>query len=297
MASIVYKSLSSLQPIELKYQYFKDEEFKNTKTSYKNGYTVFQTPGLQNYQDTAINRGSSFILTSAVNLDQILTSSQNYNIGKLPGTFYIQPENFSIYFGCYSSETNTITLSTVPTPIYLSPIPNTNEVELIVAGRYVQVEEDYPFKVITSSKSLPLVSIHRQRFECVYNNFTITFKTKTKDGPRYLAFNNDWTMRATGLMFNNSIVSPYVFRCIPITLTEMNINSELKNSWVTYSLSFEQDQDNKTVAINKEFTLPTNLLIDFSVEKAVSTGRANINIANLKTGVTPFGGPAPVSNV
>ena len=40
----------------------------------------------------------------------------------------------------------------------------------------------------------------------------------------------------------------------------------------------------------------TNLLVDFPLEEAAKTGKANINIANLKTSITPGGGPAPVNN-
>lgn len=298
MASIIYKSLSSLQPIELKYQYYKDEELKNTKITYKNGYTVFETSGLQNYQDVSINKNTSFVLTSAINLDQIFTSSENYNTGKLPGTFYIQPQNIIVAQAYYDQNTNSIVLSSIGTLFYLSPVPNSNEVELFVNNRYVQVEENYPYKVITSVRTLPLVSVHRQRFECVYSesNSTITFKTKTREGYRYLAFNNDQVMRATGVNFNNTLVNNYVLRCSPLTVNNLKVNSDLKNSWVTYFLSFDQETENKNTTINKQIPIPTNLLIDFPVENAVKTGQAYINIANLKTGVTPFGGPAPIDN-
>lgn len=296
MASITYTSLSTLQPIELKYQFYKNEELKNTKISYKNGYTVYQTNGLLNYQDTSINRETSFILTSAINLEQIFSTSENYNLGKLPGSFLIQPRQSLVNYGAYSSETNSIVLSSAGSQFYISPVPNSNEVEIFIGKKYLQVEENYPYRVTTSSRTLPLVSIHRQRFDCVYGNSTITFKTKTKEGYRYLAFGNDQIMRATGTVFNNSLVQDYAFKCILVTTDNLVVNSDLKNPWITYFLSFNQEQQNKTVAVNKQFLIPTNLLIDFSIEKAAKTGKANINIANLKTGVTPFGGPAPVDN-
>jgi hypothetical protein len=296
MASVIYTSLSTLQPIELKYDFFKDEKIKSSRVSFKDGYTVFQNSGLKNYQDVTINRETTFVLTSAIGLDQLFTSFENYSVGKLPSSFYFQPRSTTLTRAAYNPTTNSIVLSSTGTPFYLSPVPNTNEVELIVNNRYIQVEEKYPFRVTTSIRSLPLVDIQRQRFECTFINSTITFKTKTKEGFRYLAFLNDSILRAVGMNFNNSVVNDYIFRYIPVTTNQLNINSELTNSWVTYFLSFEQERENKTVTLNKQYTLPTNLLIDFTVDNATKTGVANINIANLKTGVTPFGGPAPINN-
>lgn len=297
MASITYKSLSSLQPIELKYSYYKDEELKNKKISFKEGYTFYQNDALIGYQDSTINRESSFVLTSAIPLNQLFVSPETYKLGKLPGTVYLQPRNSTIYYAAYNTTTNSITLSTTGSLLYILPIQGTNEVELLMNNQYLQVEENYPFKVITFPRTLPTNDIKRQRFECVFQNSLITFKTQTIDGPRYLTFNNDNILRATGVMFNNSLVNDYVFKVIPVSNSSTTINFNPVNSWLTYYFSFTQEQENKTVTINKEFLAPTNMLIDFPVEEAVKTGKANINIANLKTSVTPFDGPAPINNL
>lgn len=297
MASITYKSLSSLQPIELKYSYYKDEELKNTKISFKEGYTFYQNDALIGYQDATVNRESSFVLTSAIPLNQLFASPETYKLGKLPGTIYLQPRNSTIYYAAYNSSTNSITLSTVGSPLYILPIQGTNKVELLMNNRYLQVEESYPFKVITFPRSLPANDIQRQQFECIYQNSLISFKTQTADGPRYLAFNNDNTLRATGVMFNDSLVNDYIFKAVLVSTDTTTINFDPINSWLTYYFTFTQEQENKTVTVNKEFLAPTNMLIDFPVEEAVKTGKANINIANLKTSVTPFDGPAPINNL
>lgn len=297
MASITYKSLSSLQPIELKYRYYKDEEIKNTKISFKEGYTFYQNEALLGYQDTTINRESSFVLTSAIPLNNFFTSPETYSLGKLPGSIYLQPRNTIIYYAAYKSSTNSITLSTTGSPLYIMPVPGTNEVEILVDNKYLRVEKDYPFNITTSLRTLPTNSIQRQRFECIYQNSFITFKTQTVDGPRYLTFNNDNTLRATGVMFNNSLVNDYVFKAVPVSTNTTTLNFDPINSWLTYYFTFTQEQENKTVTVNKEFLTPTNLLIDFPVEEAVKTGKANINVANLKTQVTPFDGPAPINNL
>ena len=74
MASIVYKSLSSLSPIELKYQYHRDEKLDTSFNEYDEGYSFYETEGLNNFQDIVINKDSCFVLTSAVNLEEIFIS-------------------------------------------------------------------------------------------------------------------------------------------------------------------------------------------------------------------------------
>lgn len=296
MASIVYKSLSSLQPVELRYQYFKDEQLKTSKVSFEDGYTFFKVEGFSNYQDTAINKGSCFVLTSALKLSNVFTPAKTYVYGELPGTALIQPSVISLYYAAHDPVNNHITLSLSGVPFYFSPVKNTNEIEILIKNQYLQVEEEYPFEAYLSFQPLRFEEIKRQRFICVYQNNTITFKTLTKDGYRYLSFGSDNILRANGVMFNSGIVNNYVFGCIPLTQDSTSINFEPKNSWVTYFLQLDQELQNRSISINKEFVVDTNYLVDFPIEEAAKTGKININIANLKTNVTPLGGPAPINN-
>lgn len=297
MASIIYKSLSALQPIELKYQYYKDEEFKKTKISFSGSYTLYKYDSLINYQDTTINKESAFVLTSSIPLNKVFSSSEEYDLGKLPGTILLQPRNTTIYFAAYNPNTQKFTLNTTGSLFYISPIPGTNEVEILYDNQFLQVDKNYPYTVTTNIRPLILAEINRQRFECVYQNSTITFKTKTQEGYRYLAFNNDNILRATGTLFNSSVVNDYIFKCIPVSQGNLELNFQPENQWLTYYNSFLQEENNKTLTVKKEFFIPTNFLIDFPVEETVKTGVAHINIANLKTNVTPFGSPAPVNNL
>jgi hypothetical protein len=296
MASITYKSLSSLQPIELKYQYFKDENLKVSKTSFQDGYTFYRVEGFENYQDAVINRDSCFVLTSAIKLNNVFEPAKTYVYGELPGTALIQPSTISLYYATHDTVKNEITLALSGTPFYFSPIKNTNEIEILINNQYLQIEETYPYKAYLSFQPLRSEEIKRQRFICIYQNKSITFKTLTKDGYRYLAFGSDNVMRAIGVMFNSSAVNNYVFGCVPLTLDSTSINFDPQNSWVTYYLQLNQEKRNKNYSINKEFVIDTNYLVDFPIEEAIRSGKATINIANLKTNVTPLGGPAPIDN-
>jgi hypothetical protein len=296
MASIVYTSLSTLQPVELKYQFFKNEELKSKKVSTNDGYTYFEVTGLRNYQDVAVTQNSCFVLTSAINLSEVFTAPKRYQYGKLPGTILIQPQLDSRYYLYYDPLTNQLTLNTQSTPIYIAPVEGTDEVELFIDNKYIQVEENYPYKAYINLESLSQKEIHRQRFHCVYQNSTITLRTKTKDGDRYLAFNSDNILRAVGVRFNNSVLNNYVFQCIPVSNDELRTNFTPTNNWLTYYFTLDEEEKNTSLLVNKNFNIVTNLLIDFPINKTVNSGIANINVANLKTNLTPFGGPASIDN-
>ena len=104
-------------------------------------------------------------------------------------------------------------------------------------------------------------------------------------------------MRAVGLILNSSVVNDYVFKCFPVTGDTLAYGVSPANSWITYFYDIESGTNNKTVVINKSVQpTKTNLLIDLPIEGAAETGEVNINVANLKTFVTPSGGPAPIEN-
>jgi hypothetical protein len=298
MASIVYKSLSSLSPIELVYQYYKDEELKSSVKTYRDGQSFYKIEGFNNFQDVTINRNSLFILTSAVNLTQIFQSSQDVSLGKLPGSVQLQPRFDSINFVKHNSTNNTFrkTLSPAST-FYIQPIANTNEVELIVDNKFVQVEPDYPYTITLGVRPLDIESINRQRFEVLYQKDLIAFKTLTNSGYRYLAFNNDNILRAVGVILNNSILNDFLFKCFPVSVTTMNQGFTPANNWITYYFEVEDKNENKSVTLNKVLApTQTHLLVDLPIERAAAEGTININIANLKTELTPSGGPAPINN-
>lgn len=298
MAEVVYKSLSSLSPIELKYQYYRNEDLVAQTTTFRDGFSFYEVNGFNGFQDVSINRDSVLVLTSAVDLSAVFTTSELVELGKLPGSFILQPRNTTIYYVKYKDTTNSLVQTLTSASIfYLQPINGTNDVELLVDNKYVQVENDYPHKVYLSERGLDPEEVHRQRYEPVYNDGFISFKTRTNVGPRYLAFNNDNVMRAVGLILNETIVNDYVFKCLPITSISLNKGFTPSNNWVTYYFDVEQENENKTVTVNKDLaSLQTNLLVDLPIEKAAETGSVVVNIANLKTALTPAGGPAPVNN-
>ena len=266
--------------------------------TYQNGFSFYEIDGLANYQDVAINKNSCFVLTSAINLNTVFSQSEQVELGQISGSIKIQPRNSSIYYIKHQTTNNTLQPTLTSSSIfYISPITNTNEVELLVEGQWVQVDEAYPYVVRLNTRPLDPEEIYRQRFQITYKDGLISFLTYTNTGYRYLALNPDNVLRAVGVIFNNSVVNDYVFKCVPVSESSLSYNFTPTNNWVTYYYDIENQTNNKTVNVNKNITdVKTNLLIDFPYEKAIETGVATVNIANLKTSITPAGGPAPVEN-
>jgi len=302
MANVKYATLSNLSPIVLNYQYYRNEALAATTHSYKNGYNTYNIQGLTNFQDVTINRSSCFVLTSTVSLSSVFNPPITDSIGVIPGSILLQPRNAlnNTQYITYNSIDGTfpLNLKSSGSIFHISPVPNTNQVELFINNKYLQVNSSYPYDVIVSNTVLDINNIYRQRFYVIYQNNTIQFYTLTNAGYRFLSLNSqDFRLRATGLVLGNSIYNESIFNCTPVTTTSMKPGFVPNNDWVTYFYDIETGTENKTLSVNKEFRgLATNLLLDFPIEPATERGTITVNIANLKTNLTPTGGPAPVDN-
>jgi hypothetical protein len=297
MASVVYNTLSAFTPIDLQYNFFKNENFKKTLTTYRNGYTFFLYDSLANYQDVIINNSSCFILTSSIKLNSVFTEPQSLFLGTIPGTFQLQLSTDNVHFLSYNNGYKTFKqVLSVGSNFYAQPVVE-NTIELFVNNQYVQVDAEYPYTVRLNPKSLDPEEIHRQRFEIIYQGGFIVFKTLTNSGYRFLGVGIDNTLRATGLILGVSVINDYVFKCIPVTNLSNKSDFIPTNNWVTYYFDIESGKNNSDLVVNKKFdNISTNFLINFPIETSFKTAKAEINIANLKTAITPVGGPTPVEN-
>lgn len=293
MTGIVYKPLSSLAPVELNYNYNNNENLKRTYNLFNNGLRTSNLFSTKNYQDVTFNNYSCFILTTSVFIDAVFDSSKTLTIGQVPGSVILQSRGSIVYYVKHNTVKNTLQATlTSASIIYIDPVPGTDEAELKIENNFLQVEKNYPYTVKLNEKTLDPEEIYRQRFKILQQNNIIMFKTLTDSGYRYLALNNDNTLRATGLILNESIVNDYVFHCIPVTTLNLSAGFIPSNQWVTYYYDIENRTNNKNLAIKKQFSETfTNFLIDFPFEEITTTNTTKINIANLKTNLTPTGGP------
>jgi hypothetical protein len=297
MQEILYKPLSALQPVELRYSFKRDEKLILENRTYDNGLRVSTLNCLKNYQDSTINKNSCFVLTSAINLQDVINFNDTVTTGDMPTNIKFGIKNLPGQYLYYNPLTNIFSKSNEYTVFTVSPIPGTSEVELLTEGKWLQVSENYPFEVTVSNISLLPEEIHRQRFIVYFRNNTITFKTKTSVGYRYLTSStSDGKLRATGTIMGNTPIGNYAFTAEEITRTTLERGLKTNNEWVTYFYDFDTKLYNTDLKINKTVPVVTNLLLDYPIEKAIKTGTAFVNIANLKTTITPQGNPATIEN-
>lgn len=298
MIPVQYTALTALQPVSLNYSY-SNENILKSLNSYNDGLSIYAFDSLKNYQDVVVNKNTSLVLTSSIKLDQIFTAPKSTTIGQVPGTVKIQPRNRPTYYWYYNFNKNYIELSTVSSNVYVSPVQGTDEVELLVDNKYLQVDFNYPFTVRLNNRSIDPESINRQRFKFFYENGTGTFLTKTASGFRYLSINQntDNILRATGLILNNRKINDYVFKIVQVSDDKTHLNFKPTNNFVTYYFDVENAQENLTTTINKNLTgIPNNFLFTFATNPATNTKKANIDIITLKNISTPTGGISPIDN-
>lgn len=296
MSNVTYKPLSSLSPIHLKYDYSREEELNTKSFCFREGLSVNTINGLDSFQDVSVNRNTCLALTNTVYLSSIFKAPNlNNTINHYPSTIKLSLRNDSTKFISYDLEKNTLKSSVSnASTFYLNPVSNTKQVEIFIDGKYIQVKPNYPFDVYLQEDTLDPEEIERQRFFVNYQDGFISFKTLTSSGYRYLCLSDDNILRATGCILNDVIVNDYIFNCINITDNNSLLGFLPTNNWVSYYHN-TQITENKTVNINKNKSdVPTNFLLDFPVEKTTSYGVGYINVANLKTHVTPQGHPTSV---
>lgn len=306
MATVVYRTLADLEPIELKYQYNYNEVLQATTVGYTEGLNLQFVDGFKYFEDFTVNRETCFVLTTAVNLSSIFQKQSVKEIGQIPLTLKIQstptsPGLSGSFYAIYDSGTNTIiktaTTSADAVNFFFNPI-NVSEqkVEIQIGEKYLQADASYPYTIRLGDKITDSSDLYRQHFYCENYNNRFALKTLTDVGFRYLTFCSCGTLRGTGVILNNDIVNNYLLSALSITDKSINYDFTPDNKWITYYLDFPSQVFNKDVSLNKTFDTQINFLIDFPLIPTIKNKNISINIANLKTGLTPTSTPPQIDN-
>jgi hypothetical protein len=294
MSNIVYKSLSALKPINLNYSYNSTEPLLKQQITYDTGLNTLVLEGTNQFQDVSFNNDTCLVLTSSLNLSAFFTTKLFEN--NFFGSVILRDRNSDISYVSYNPFLNSLYLSPSASQIYIQPVSGTNEVELKVEKKYIQVKENYPYEIILNDKTLDPESIYRQRFIINIQNNTISLKTKTDSGYRYLGFCTDGVLRATGTILNNTILNDYIFNVEYVAVNTGVYGFIPVNDYLTYYFDFESGANNKNLIVNKKVdNNPNNFLLSFTFED-INNNNTNINIANLKNVVTPGGGLPTINN-
>lgn len=287
--------LSAWKPVRFTYN-------EVDKSSYLNGefkplrsnFFYFDHQAFRNFKDAALSKKTCVVLTDVKPFNNIFDSeftSEVVKLGKLSGSFnlkslnkFLTEKNGKIYRGTPCGNSNKPILITV------SSIDE-KHAELRIGSKFLEIDSTYPYtaKLVDSQTSGEL---RYRRFEVEYQNNKISFKIKTREGYRFLAFGIDNVLRAVGLELNETSVNNYHFDVVTKTRSALERGVVLANAepkQIKYHNNFENQKYNLTVDINSSIEKPHNYLITCSTLRIVDTEIPVANVANLKTNYTPLG--------
>ena len=284
-------SLSSIQPVKFTYKFNKEEKMSNKLSSFRNGFRYYKHDIFDKFKDAAFSKKNCLILTNTISLKDVFEiDSKHLNVGaiagslflKTPANEYIKVLDNELFIGGIGEKV-LITISPLGNSIVELKIANTN--------RHIEIEENYPYQAKVSEDVLDPQDIHRQRFEVDYADGHVLFKTKTKEGYRFLSFSaEDKKVRAVGVMFNDLVVSPYLWSTEFVSSENglyYNFNATTNEvKYYNYLNSFVNKQN---VHVKQQKEKNTSLLLSYPTMMAAVSGEVPINISLTKTNFSSVG--------
>ena len=251
------------------------------------GYVLHK--GLSAFQDATLSNKTCLMLTENLPLADVLEpKNRNLHIGQVSGSFYLKTDkgeyltilDDEIFVGGRGEKLLLNASSVGP-----------NLVELKIDSKtYLQVDKTYPFQLKPSGNPLIREEIVRQRFEVDYSEGKITFKTKTKEGWRFLSWGCvDKVVRATGLCLNETVINSYTFICEFITKSNLGHGFIPNSTEVKYFNSFENFANNANINIQSVKQKNAHLLLTCSTADIAKYRQVPVNIALTKTNFSSSG--------
>lgn len=283
-------SLSALTPVEFTYNFNKDESLAKTFRSHTNGFSYYKHNALTDVKDAVFSKKNFLILTKKKSLFDVFDpDSEILPLGTIAGTVFLK-NKLNQYV---TSLKGTVYVGgTTPLMITISPLETSKStVKLVVDKTHrIIIDKEYPYTARVSNDDLLEEDEYRQYFEADYANEKICFKTLTKEGWRYLAYNSDQTVRATGLSLNELEISPYVFSMEQVSDKTILYNFNAKTSEVSYFNELTTYLNRNTVTTKNEFENDTHLLVSCpTLTIGSSTKKVPVNISLTKTNFAASG--------
>jgi hypothetical protein len=287
MVPLAFHSLSALRPVKLVYDYNNAEKFTANLSTYKNGFSYYKHDALENAQDAVFSNKTCVIVTDNIPLKQVFESdSKLLTIGTIAGSFYLNLSNRKL-----TTSGDQVFVGGTGAPLLLSLVPlGDNTVELKFGKtHYLQVDAEYPYTARITDNVLDKADLVRQRFVYDYKDKKISFRTLTKEGWRFLSAGVDQTVRAVGLILNETKVNSYFFEPEFVSNDSIYYNFDAKSSEVKYYNELPSFDNRETVAIKTQQESNTNLLITCPTNEIAKTTEAKVNIALTKSNFSSTG--------
>ncbi len=151
------------------------------------------------------------------------------------------------------------------------------------------MDAEYPYTVRVTDNILDSSNLNRQRFVYDYKDKKLSFRTLTKEGWRFLSAGIDQTVRAVGLILNETKVNSYFFTPQFVSTDNIYYNFDAKSSEVKYFNDLPSYNNKENVAIRAEQESNTNLLITCPTTEIAKTTEAKVNIALTKSNFSSTG--------
>ena len=284
-------SLSSIEPVKFTYKFNKEEKMSNKLSSFRNGFRYYKHDVLDKFKDAALSKKNCLILTNSISLKDVFESdSKQLNVGTIAGSLFLKTLN-NEYIKVLDNE---LFIGGVGENAIITIFPLGNSiVELKIANtnRRIEIEENYPYQAKVSEDILDTQDIHRQRFEVDYANGQIYFKTKTKEGYRFLSYSaQDRKVRAVGVMFNDLSVSPYFWNTEFLSSQDgLYYNFNAITNEVKYYNYLNTFVNKQNINVKQQKEKNTSLLLSYATIMAAVSGEVPINISLTKTNFTSVG--------
>lgn len=281
-------SLSALSPVKFTYKFNKEEKLSRSLNYFSNGFAYYKHDAFENFHDAVLSKKNCLILTDNKSLKTVFESdSKQLNVGIVSGCLFLKtPSNKYV-----TTLSDSIYVGGVGEKLFLNVIPISDNIVELRSGKnkHVQIDKDYPYTAKLTTEVLDGDDVIRQRFEVDYKDGLICFKTKTIEGYRYLSYGADQTVRAIGLMLNDTVVNPYLFTPEFISTNGLYYDFDAKASEIKYHNDLASFADRYTVNIKEEQESNTNLLISCATADIAKSGEVPINIALTKTNFSSSG--------
>lgn len=287
MVPLVIHSLSALRPVKLVYEFNNQEKLTANLSTYQNGFSYYKHDALENAQDAVFSNKTCVIVTDNIPLKQVFDSdSKLITVGTIAGTFYLKLGDKTL-----THSGDQVYVGGTGTPLLISLVPLGNNTVELKFGKthYLQVDSEYPYTLRVTDNILDDNDIKRQRFVYDYKDRKLSFRTLTKEGWRFLSAGVDQTVRAVGLILNETKVNSYFFDPEFISTEAVNYNFDATNTEVKYYNELPSYDNRQTVAVKDAQESNTNLLITCPTSEIAKSTEAKINIALTRSNFSSTG--------
>lgn len=271
------KTFKDAIPVSLSYAPLSALSYSEPYTETGDGLGLYKSFVAEYFQDVCVTKNDFLFLTRIVSVDDIFVSKK-YTTRFVTGS--LSPQSLAETFvSLRSNGTLGIGSSNDKANVLFRPLSN-GLYELFVDGKYIQIENEKPYRLIASEISVLDEQLQFQQFYIDFVDGThLTIQAQTPEGLRFIALGQNGTFGACGVNLGQQLINPYVFEVTAGFVTATN--EVLPNDYVVaYFNNYQLKTLNNTTDVKATEEQPTNHLV---AVHASHNSRLDTNLTRLKT--------------